>query len=95
MILAVDRDQAGVIFGYLRALIAQTPMLAEMVANETADTLELTNGVSIEVHTSSYKSVRGRTLAAALCFAFRYGPTGALGLPRSAVRAYLEVPQKL
>jgi hypothetical protein len=28
MILAVDKDQAGVIFGYLKALIQQTPMLA-------------------------------------------------------------------
>lgn len=67
MILAVDRDQAGVIFGYLRALIMQTPMLAKMMTGETADTLELDNGVAIEVHTSSYKSVRGRTVAAALC----------------------------
>jgi hypothetical protein len=67
MVLAVDKDQAQTIFGYARALIEQTPMLAQLVESETADTLDLTNGVSIEVHTSSYKSVRGRTLAAALC----------------------------
>ena len=48
--------------GYIKALVQQTPMLAVMIANETAETLELSNGVSIEVHTSSYKSVRGRTL---------------------------------
>jgi terminase large subunit-like protein len=67
MVLAVDKDQAAVIFGYAKALIEQTPMLAAMVTNVTADTLDLDNGVSIEVHTSSYKSVRGRTLVAALC----------------------------
>jgi hypothetical protein len=66
MVLAVDRDQASVIFGYARALITETPMLAPLLEHETAETLDLTNGVSIEVHTSSYKSVRGRTLAAAL-----------------------------
>jgi len=41
-------------------------MLAQMLEHETADTLELTNNVAIEVHVSSYKSVRGRTLIAAL-----------------------------
>jgi hypothetical protein len=67
MVLAVDRDQAQTIFGYAKALIEQTPMLASMIERETGETLDLTNGVSIAVHTSSYKSVRGRTLAAALC----------------------------
>jgi Terminase large subunit, T4likevirus-type, N-terminal len=67
MILACDKDQAQTIFGYARALILETPMLASMIERETADTMDLTNGVSIGVHTSSYKSVRGRTLAAALC----------------------------
>jgi hypothetical protein len=67
MVLAVDRDQAQVIFQYARALIARTPMLAAMLIGETAETIELSNGVSLEVHTSSYRAVRGRTLAAALC----------------------------
>ena len=66
MVLAKDRDQAGVVFGYARALIAETPMLAKMLIRETSDTLELSNGVFIGVHTSSYKSVRGRTVVACL-----------------------------
>jgi hypothetical protein len=66
MVLACDRDQAQVIFGYARALMAETPMLAQMLERETADTIDLSNGVSIEVHVSSYKSVRGRTLIGAL-----------------------------
>jgi hypothetical protein len=66
MVLAKDRDQAQVIFAYARALIAETPMLAALIEHETAETLELTNGVVIAVHTNSYKSVRGRTLVAAL-----------------------------
>jgi len=38
-----------------------------MLVHETADTLELKNGVTIGVFTSNYRSVRGRTLAACLC----------------------------
>jgi hypothetical protein len=67
MVLAVDKDQAQVIFGYIRALLSETPMLAPLIERETADALDLTNGVSIEVHTSSYRSVRGRTLIGACC----------------------------
>ena len=66
IILAVDRDQAQVIFQYTRALLRETKMLAARIQNETADTLDL-DRVSIEVHASSYKSVRGRTLAGAAC----------------------------
>lgn len=68
MVLAVDKDQAQIIFDYARALIEQTPMLAAMVDGDPrAEEIDFTNGVTIAVHTSSYKSVRGRTLAAALC----------------------------
>jgi hypothetical protein len=67
MVLAVDRDQAGVIFAYARALLTETPMLKGLLERETNETLELKNGVSIEVHVSNYRSVRGRTVAAALC----------------------------
>ena len=67
MILAENKDQGQTILGYVRALLTETPMLACLIERETADSLDLTNGVSIEIHTSSYKSVRGRTLAAALC----------------------------
>ena len=67
MVLACDLEQAGIIFSYARSFITETAMLAPLLVRETRDTLELSNGVSIAVHTSSYKSVRGPTLAAALC----------------------------
>ena len=67
MVLASDRRQAGVIFGYVRGLIAGNPMLAALIARETADTIELSNRTAIEVHACSFRSVRGRTLLAALC----------------------------
>ena len=67
MVLASDRDQAQVIFRYTRALLVETPSLKSLIERETADELILTNGVTIGIYTSSYRAVRGRTLAAALC----------------------------
>ena len=34
---------------------------------ETADTLDLDNGVTIEIQTASFRTIRGRTVVAALC----------------------------
>jgi hypothetical protein len=55
MVIAVDRRQAQVILGYIRGLLA-TPMLAGLVVNETQETIDLRDNVSIEVHTCSYRS---------------------------------------
>ncbi len=66
MVLAADRRQAGVIFGYVRAFL-EVPLLRGMVTNETKEPIDLRGGVSIEIHTSSFKSVRGYTCAAVIC----------------------------
>jgi hypothetical protein len=65
-ILATDRAQAGVIFRYLRSMIVDVPAFGSLVTRETGDTVDLSNGVSIEVGTASFRSVRGRTIIAAL-----------------------------
>jgi hypothetical protein len=65
--IATDREQAGILLRYMRAFIAEVPMLAAMIERERADALELTNRVTLAVGTCSYRSVRGVTLAAALC----------------------------
>lgn len=66
-VVAADRRQAGVILRYVKGLVAQTPLLAQMIARETDETLDLDNAVTIEVGTASFRSIRGYTLAAALC----------------------------
>lgn len=66
MLIAADRKQARVLFRYVRALITETPMLAKLVVAETSDGLELANRVNIEIHTASFRAVRGYTVAAAL-----------------------------
>lgn len=65
--VATDREQAGILFRYARAFLTEVPMLAAMIQNERADSIDLTNRVTLAVATCSYRTVRGMTLAAAIC----------------------------
>jgi hypothetical protein len=67
LILATDRKQARVIFRYIRGLLTNVPMLKRLIERETAEGFELSNDISIEIGTASFKSVRGLTIVAALC----------------------------
>jgi hypothetical protein len=64
LLLAADREQAKVALRYLVGLMRGVPALAALIARETADAVELINGLSVEVATSSARSVRGRTVVA-------------------------------
>lgn len=66
LVVACDRAQAKVVIAYVHGIVEQSPVLAGMVAAQTADGLQLTNGVAIEVGTNSHRAVRGRTLLAAI-----------------------------
>jgi hypothetical protein len=63
-VIAVDKAQAGIVKGYCRAFLEGSPSLRKLLKRETAETLELSNGVTIMVKTSSFRSVRGYTLLA-------------------------------
>lgn len=67
MVLACDRKQARVVFRYIQALVTHIPMLAQLVVLPKAESIELNNGIDIEVHTASFRAVRGRTVVAAIC----------------------------
>lgn len=64
--IATDRRQAGLLFGYARACVVDSPLLSQQLTRETADTLEFAHGTSLEVHTASFRATRGRTFAAVL-----------------------------
>jgi hypothetical protein len=64
--LACDREQAGIVLGYVKSYFQNIPPLREMVVNERVDGLELSNAVDIIVATNSYRSVRGRTILVAV-----------------------------
>jgi hypothetical protein len=67
MLLAADRDQARVLIDYINGLIDSVPALAKMVVRRTASSIHLANGIAIEIHTSNFRRVRGRTLIFAIC----------------------------
>jgi hypothetical protein len=59
---AVDRDQAKIVFGYIKSYFDDIPQLKAMVTRVTANTIELNNNVDITVSTSSFRSSRGRPI---------------------------------
>jgi len=65
MILAVDRKQAQIILRYVKAIFS-LPIFSSHIEREVAESIELTNGINIEVHTCSYRAVRGFTIVAAI-----------------------------
>jgi hypothetical protein len=67
VIVAADRRQCRTIMNYIRAFLKRTELLADLVERDTAEELELSNGLTIEVATCSYRTIRGRTVIAALC----------------------------
>ena len=67
MLLAVDREQAKIAFNYIAALFREIPALAKLARRTTDDSIELNNGVDVEVHTNSFRSVRGRSLLCVIC----------------------------
>ena len=74
IVIATNTRQARVIFRYVRALLTGVPMLKRMIERETADTFDLTDAVTIEVGTTSFKTVRGYTIVAALCDELAFWP---------------------
>lgn len=62
---AVDRRQARVAFGYCRGLVEASAVLAAEVSNTTAESIEFHHRTRIEIHTASFRSVRGYSLALA------------------------------
>ncbi len=74
MVLAADRKQARVIMRYVRGLL-KLPVFAKLVERESAESFDLSNRVTIEVHTASTKTVRGYAIPVALCDEIAFWPT--------------------
>ena len=67
MIIAADRRQAQVVKQYVSALLQAVPMLAALIEHETRESILLTTGVTIEIHTASFRAIRGYTVVGAIC----------------------------
>jgi terminase large subunit-like protein len=66
-IIAADRRQARTILRHVNGFFDAVPMLNKMVSSRTKETLTLANRVVIEVHTASWRTLRGYTIVAAIC----------------------------
>jgi hypothetical protein len=65
--LAVDRQQARIVFGYIRAFFEEIPALRGLVGGKIGDDqIKLRTGAQIKVATNSFRSVRGWTICCAI-----------------------------
>jgi hypothetical protein len=74
MVIAADRRQARVVKRYISGLLRAVPMLEVLIARETKEAIELTNQLTIEIHTASFRAVRGYTVVGAVCDEIAFWP---------------------
>jgi hypothetical protein len=89
MVICPGMRQARVAFRYISAFFDTDPMLRAMVESKTADSIHLTNGISIEVHAASYKVVRGYTVVFAIVDEAAFLPTDDSATPDTELLAAL------
>ena len=65
-VIAADRKQARSIFRYIAGLLKSAKDPKKFIEKETNETIELKNGVVIEIATASFRVTRGYTFAAVL-----------------------------
>jgi hypothetical protein len=65
LLVAADREQAKILHRYCQGILS-APILQSLVWNVTASEIELQGGVTIEVVTRSYRTVRGRSVCVAV-----------------------------
>jgi hypothetical protein len=66
LLLAPDMRQAKVSLDYAEGVLQSTPLMKQLLAGRTADTLTLSNGIVLEVRSASFRRIRGMTCVAAL-----------------------------
>jgi hypothetical protein len=64
--LRLTRKPARVIFRYVSAMLKGVLMFAQIIENERAESFDLSNRVTIEVGTASYRTTLGYTSIAVL-----------------------------
>jgi hypothetical protein len=60
--LAASTDQAKVVFSYAKAFLEASPVLRKEVSETTRSEIRLKSGITIAIHSNSFRTIRGRTL---------------------------------
>jgi hypothetical protein len=66
-VIAADRRQARIILRYVIGTLRAVRLLVPLIEGETVESVTLSNGVTIEVHSGTIAAPRGRTFVAVLC----------------------------
>jgi hypothetical protein len=64
--VALDQRVAKIILDYAEASFERSPILRQLIVGRTADALELTNGITLEVRPASFRKLRGPTYIAVI-----------------------------
>src|SRR5262245_9993249 len=65
LIVAPDLKQAGELIGYCRGIF-ESPLLKQLVTRQTAEEIELRNGIVIRTQTPNYRRIRGFSAVAVI-----------------------------
>jgi hypothetical protein len=65
--IAPDQAQAAITLDYCHASFEQSPILRQLIKSRSADSLLLTNNISIETRWSNFRRLRGPTYVAVIC----------------------------
>lgn len=92
LVLAQDRAGAQTVFQYIAGLIRGTPEFAAHLIAERAESLDLDNGITIEVGTPDHASIRGRTIVCLIADELAFMGAGADDLLAAARAGMATIP---
>ena len=66
MLISADRAQSQTLLRYIKGILHSNPVFAQYIQEELKESVQLTNNIRIEVHSASFRSIRGRSVVACL-----------------------------
>jgi hypothetical protein len=66
MLISADRAQSQTLLRYIKGLLHSNPVFGQYVDEMLKESLQLTNSIRIEVMSASFRSIRGRSVVAAV-----------------------------
>src|SRR5215813_10468069 len=65
-VIAQDRNSARTVLGYINGLLDSSPWLTQLITKRGVEAIELATGIRIEIHTASFRALRGYTVIGAV-----------------------------
>ena len=64
--LSPSQEQSAIILSYVKGILRESPILAQLIVRETAEQIELANRVTLNVRAASFRRLRGQTCVGAV-----------------------------